>query len=156
MAAHPIPRDAIVRAAPWVALLVIGCLMDAVAVHQLLNAGACSSTGYTRYGPAPECPSGTGWYAALVPVGLVLAICSGASERSPVQGWHFFAGLFGAIGVGALTSDAPTAFRLIFDADRIVVVEHGEDARDYGEDGDLPAQARERFGLPVEVATVSR
>ena len=88
--------------------------MEAVAVHQLLNSGDCSSTGYTRYGPAPECPSGTGWYAALVPVGLVMAIFSGASERSPVQGWHFFLGLFGAIGIGALTSHAPTAFRLIF------------------------------------------
>jgi hypothetical protein len=88
--------------------------MDAVAVHQLLNGGECSSTGYTRFGPAPKCPGGTGWYVALAPVGLVLAICSGASERSPVQGWHFFLGLFGAIGAGALTSHADTTFRLIF------------------------------------------
>ena len=58
VAANRIPRGAIVRAAPWVALLVVGCLMEAIAVHQLLNAGDCSSTGYTRYGPAPECPSG--------------------------------------------------------------------------------------------------
>ncbi len=114
VAAHPIPRGPIVRAAPWVAVLVIGCLMEAVGVYHLLNGGECSSTGYTRYGPAPECPSHTGWYVALVSLGLPLAICSGASERSPVQGWHFFLGLFGAIGVGALASDAPTAFRLIF------------------------------------------
>jgi hypothetical protein len=68
VAAQPIQRDAIVRAAPWVALLVVGCLMAAVAVHQLR------------------------WWVALS-LGLPLAICSGASERSPVQGWQFFSGL---------------------------------------------------------------
>jgi hypothetical protein len=43
-----------------------------------------------------------------------------------------------------------------FPADRIVLVEHPVGERDYREDGDLPAQARERFGLPVHVETVSR
>jgi hypothetical protein len=107
-------RDAILSAAPWVALLVVGCLMEAVGVHQLFNSGDCSSTGYTRYGPAPKCPEGTGWYVALATLGLPLAICSGASERSPVQGWHFFPALFGSIALGALTSHAPIGFRLIF------------------------------------------
>ena len=114
VAAQASSRDAIVRGAPWVALLVVGCVMEAVGIHQLLSGGECSSTGYTRFGPAPECPSSTGWYIALVSLGLPLAICSGASKRSPVQGWHFFLGFFGAIGVGALTSTAPTAFRLVF------------------------------------------
>lgn len=42
-----------------------------------------------------------------------------------------------------------------FAADRIVVIEHERDERDYRED-DLAAQARERFGLPVDLGIVSR
>ena len=43
-----------------------------------------------------------------------------------------------------------------FAADRIVIVEHESDKQDYREDSDLAARARERFGLPVDVGTVSR
>lgn len=43
-----------------------------------------------------------------------------------------------------------------FPADRIVLVEHAAGERDYREDDDLAAQARDRFGLPVDVATVSQ
>src|ERR1044072_3560597 len=43
-----------------------------------------------------------------------------------------------------------------FDADRVVIIEHEGGKRDYREDSDLAAQARERFGLPVDVGTVSR
>jgi hypothetical protein len=43
-----------------------------------------------------------------------------------------------------------------FPADRIVLVEHRRGERDYREDGDLAAKARERFGLPVELATAAR
>jgi hypothetical protein len=43
-----------------------------------------------------------------------------------------------------------------FAADRIVIVEHEFDAQDYREDSGLAARARERFGLPVDVGTVSR
>jgi nucleotide-binding universal stress UspA family protein len=43
-----------------------------------------------------------------------------------------------------------------FPADRIVVIAHESDARDYREDGDVVAAVRERFGLPVDVGTVSR
>lgn len=43
-----------------------------------------------------------------------------------------------------------------FDADRIVIVAHERGERDYREDGDLPARARERFGRPVDVGIVSR
>ncbi len=43
-----------------------------------------------------------------------------------------------------------------FPADRIVVIGHERGERDYRKDGDLPARARERFGLPVDVGTVSR
>lgn len=40
-----------------------------------------------------------------------------------------------------------------FDADRIVLVEHAGEG-DYREDDDLAAQARERFGRPVDRGTV--
>jgi hypothetical protein len=46
-----------------------------------------------------------------------------------------------------------------FPADRIVVIAHDPhdgDGRDYREDDDLAAQARERFGLPVDVGAVTR
>lgn len=43
-----------------------------------------------------------------------------------------------------------------FPADRIVVFAHERGARDYREDDDLVAQARERFGLPVARGTVER
>jgi hypothetical protein len=42
-----------------------------------------------------------------------------------------------------------------FAADRIVIVAHEPGSRDYREDG-LVAQARERFGVPVDYGTVSR
>ncbi len=43
-----------------------------------------------------------------------------------------------------------------FPADRIVLVEHAAGERDYREGRrDLTARARDRFGLPVDVATVS-
>jgi broad specificity polyphosphatase/5'/3'-nucleotidase SurE len=48
-----------------------------------------------------------------------------------------------------------------FAADRVVVIEHEDGARDYREDGRAPdgglaAEVRERFGLPVDVGSVSR
>ena len=43
-----------------------------------------------------------------------------------------------------------------FPADRIVLIEHEPGERDYREDDDLAARARERFGLPVDLATVSQ
>jgi hypothetical protein len=43
-----------------------------------------------------------------------------------------------------------------FPADRVVLVEHERGERDYREDGGIAAEVRERFGLPVDVATVSR
>jgi hypothetical protein len=43
-----------------------------------------------------------------------------------------------------------------FAADRLVIVEHERGERDYREDGGLAAEARERFGLPVDVGLVSR
>ena len=41
-----------------------------------------------------------------------------------------------------------------FPADRIVVFEHERGERDYREDSSLAAQARERFGVPVDAETV--
>lgn len=43
-----------------------------------------------------------------------------------------------------------------FPADRVALVAHPAGERDYREDGTLAAAVRERFGLPVDVGTVSR
>jgi nucleotide-binding universal stress UspA family protein len=43
-----------------------------------------------------------------------------------------------------------------FAADRIVLIGHERNAADYREDADLPREVRERFGLPVDVGTVTR
>jgi hypothetical protein len=43
-----------------------------------------------------------------------------------------------------------------FPADRIVLFEHEATERHYREDGGLAAVVRERFGVPVDVGTVSR
>jgi hypothetical protein len=61
----------------------------------------------------------------------------------------------GAVGDSEPLQAIEDALRT-FPADRIVVIEHERGARDYREDGDLPARARERFGLPVDVGTVAR
>lgn len=42
-----------------------------------------------------------------------------------------------------------------FPADRIVIVGHPEGHRDYREDGDLAAEVRDRFGIPVDFGTVA-
>ena len=42
-----------------------------------------------------------------------------------------------------------------FPADRIVIVGHPDGHRDYREDGDLAAEVRERFGVPVDFGTVN-
>lgn len=42
-----------------------------------------------------------------------------------------------------------------FPADRIVIVGHPDGHRDYREDGDLAAEVRERFGVPVDFGTVA-
>jgi hypothetical protein len=43
-----------------------------------------------------------------------------------------------------------------FPADRVVVFTHARGERDYREDGELPAEIRERFGVPVDVGTITR
>jgi nucleotide-binding universal stress UspA family protein len=43
-----------------------------------------------------------------------------------------------------------------FDADRIVIVAHEHEERDYREEGGLAEQVRQHFGLPVEAGTASR
>lgn len=43
-----------------------------------------------------------------------------------------------------------------FPADRIVVFTHEPGERDYREDGGLPAEIRERFGIPVDAGTITR
>ncbi len=61
----------------------------------------------------------------------------------------------GAVGDSEPLQAIEDALRT-FAADRIVVIAHERDERDYREDGDLAARARERFGLPVDVGLVSR
>jgi hypothetical protein len=60
----------------------------------------------------------------------------------------------GAVGDSEPLQAVEDALRT-FPADRVVVIEHERDERDYRED-DLAAAVRERFGVPVDFGTVSR
>jgi hypothetical protein len=61
----------------------------------------------------------------------------------------------GAVGDSEPLQAIEDALRT-FEADRVVIFEHERDERDYREDGELVARARERFGLPVDLGIVSR
>jgi hypothetical protein len=80
------------------AALIIACLLCASAVHSLVAAGTCSSTGYTQFGPAPKCPSGSGAHGALLAIGIVLALISAIGVEANV----LVSALFVAIGIGSL------------------------------------------------------
>src|SRR5437763_6189078 len=70
-------------------------------MHHLVATGTCSSTGYSaNYGPVPHCPSGTGWWFAFLFAGIIGTLV-GAMMAGSIG--LIFAGMFGAIGVGALT-----------------------------------------------------
>src|SRR5271167_4197594 len=81
-----------------VAACLFGCVLMAIAIHELLSTGTCSSTGYTQFGPAPRCPKGSGWYTAFLMGAVVLTIVSAFALGSNIA----VAALFGAIGVGSL------------------------------------------------------
>jgi hypothetical protein len=84
-----------------VALLLFSGVLLAVGIHHLVATGTCSSTGYSsNYGPVPYCPSGTGWWFAFVFGGIFGCLIGAFMARSLGL---VFAGIFGAIGVGALT-----------------------------------------------------
>lgn len=84
-----------------VALLLFSGVLLGVGIHHLLANGTCSSTGYAaNLGPVPHCPSGEGWWFAFVFVGIIGCLAGAAMAGS---GALLCAGIFGAIGVGALT-----------------------------------------------------
>jgi hypothetical protein len=84
-----------------VALMLFSAVLLGVGIHHLVATGTCSSTGYSsNYGPVPRCPSGTGWWFAFVFGGIIGSLIGAlmAGSLSLV-----FAGIFGAIGFGALS-----------------------------------------------------
>lgn len=84
-----------------VAVLLFSAILLGVGIHHLVATGTCSSTGYSaNFGPVPHCPSGTGWWMAFLFVGIIGCLIGAAMAGS---GGLIFAGIFGAIGVGALT-----------------------------------------------------
>jgi len=84
-----------------VAILLFSAVLLGVAIHHLVATGTCSSTGYSaNYGPVPHCPSGTGWWIAFVFVGILGGLAGAAMAGSMGL---IFAGIFGAIGFGALS-----------------------------------------------------
>lgn len=84
-----------------VAILLFSAILLGVGIHHLVATGTCSSTGYSgNFGPVPHCPSGTGWWFAFVFGGIIGCLIGAAMAGN---GALIFAGIFGAIGVGALT-----------------------------------------------------
>ena len=80
------------------AALIIGCLLCASAIHSLVAAGTCSSTGYTQFGPAPKCPSTSGVHDAFLGIGIVLVLISAIGVDANI----LVPALFVAIGIGSL------------------------------------------------------
>jgi Short C-terminal domain len=84
-----------------VATLLFSAILLGVGIHHLVATGTCSSTGYSaNYGPVPTCPSGTGWWFAFL-FGGIIGCLVGSALAGGVG--FVFAGIFGAIGFGALT-----------------------------------------------------
>jgi hypothetical protein len=84
-----------------VALLLFSAILLGVGIHHLVATGTCSSTGYSgSFGPVPHCPSGTGWWFAFVFGGIIGSLVGAMMAGN---GALIFAGIFGAIGFGALS-----------------------------------------------------
>jgi hypothetical protein len=83
-----------------VAILLFTAVLLAVGLHHLIQGGTCSSTGYSRYGPVPKCPSGTGLWVLFLIGGIFGTIigCFVAGQPNLV-----IPVMFTAIGLGALT-----------------------------------------------------
>jgi hypothetical protein len=82
-------------------LLLFSAILLGVGIHHLVATGTCSSTGYSgNFGPVPHCPSGTGWWFAFL-FGGIIGCLIGAGMAG--NGSLIFAGIFGAIGFGALS-----------------------------------------------------
>jgi hypothetical protein len=83
------------------ALLLFSAVLLGVGIHHLVATGTCSSTGYSaNYGPVPHCPAGTGWWFAFVFAGIFGCLIGAFMAGN---GGLIFAGIFGAIGFGALS-----------------------------------------------------
>jgi hypothetical protein len=85
-----------------IALLLFSAILLGVGIHHVVATGTCSSTGYSaNFGPVPTCPAGTGWWFAFVFGGIIGSLVGAlmAGSLSLV-----FAGIFGAIGFGALSN----------------------------------------------------
>jgi hypothetical protein len=83
-----------------IALLIFASVLIGESMHHLVATGTCSSTGYTRYGPAPTCPAGTAFWIIFIPVG-VFAVLGGALISG--NGGLIIPGIFTGIGVGSLS-----------------------------------------------------
>ncbi|HEY2160698.1 MAG TPA: SHOCT domain-containing protein [Solirubrobacteraceae bacterium] len=84
-----------------VAVLLFSSILLGVGIHHLVATGTCSSTGYSgSFGPVPHCPSGTGWWIGFLMIGIFGGLAGAAMAGSSGL---VFAGIFGAIGFGALT-----------------------------------------------------
>ena len=89
--------------------------MMGIGIHHLLETGNCSTTGYTRYGPAPHCSSSSVDWGIVLPIATFLAIAGGAVGAPNI--FVLLGPLFLGIGIGALTvADSPSgqAFILVF------------------------------------------
>lgn len=85
-----------------VALVLFSAILLGVGIHHVVATGTCSSTGYSaNYGPVPTCPAGTGWWFAFLFGGIFGCLIGAAMARSVGL---VFAGIFGAIGFGALSN----------------------------------------------------
>jgi hypothetical protein len=85
-----------------VALVLFSAILLGVGIHHVVATGTCSSTGYSAdYGPVPTCPAGTGWWFAFLFGGIFGCLIGAAMARSVGL---VFAGIFGAIGFGALSN----------------------------------------------------
>jgi hypothetical protein len=83
-----------------VAVLLLADVLFAFAIHQIISTGTCSSTGYTRYGPAPLCPKGSAIYGLMIPVGAIAVIVGGMFANTSLAA----PSLFIAIAVGSLAA----------------------------------------------------
>jgi hypothetical protein len=82
-------------------VLLFSAVLLGVGIHHLVATGTCSSTGYSaNYGPVPRCPAGTGWWFAFVFGGIIGSLIGALMAGSLGL---VFAGIFGAIGFGALS-----------------------------------------------------
>jgi hypothetical protein len=81
--------------------VLFSAVLLGVGIHHVIATGTCSSTGYSaNYGPVPTCPSGTGWWFAFLFGGIIGGLIGALMAGSLGL---VFAGIFGAIGFGALS-----------------------------------------------------